>query len=112
MSFQSLIAHNGISHQKSSATDRPTLAPTETKTDRRPHSNSPAMMPEANSTSQQPGETSEIMTDRATEALTIIETPLSDPTEAILFPGLGESIFALLITSPVLLLGFKKWLHR
>ena len=111
MSFQSLIAHIGHSHQKPSSTEKPQPSPTEAQLDLKHNlPNSQTVAPESNSTSEkQVVETSETNT----ESLTIKEintTPnLDTPT---LVPGFGESIFTLLIASPFLLLGFKKWLHR
>ncbi|VEP16777.1 hypothetical protein H1P_4950001 [Hyella patelloides LEGE 07179] len=35
MSFQSLIAHNGVSHQKSSPVEKPKLSPTEPQTNQK-----------------------------------------------------------------------------
>ena len=79
MSFQSLIAHNGVTHQKSKSVEHPQPSTTENETE--------------NLT------TTEIQTTQ-------------DLTSATLVTGFGESIFTLLIASPFLWLGFKKWLHR
>lgn len=117
MSFQSLIAHIGHSHQKPSSTEKPKPSPTEAQLDLKHNlPNSQNVAPESNSTSEkQVVETPETNTKTKinTESLTIEETDTtSDLDTSILVPGLGESIFTLLIASPFLLLGFKKWLHK
>ena len=111
MSFQSLIVHNGISHQKSSPSEKPKPSPTEAQSDlKQDLHDSQTIAPESKSTSKK-----EVLETPKTntKSLTIKETdtPLNLDT-ATLVPGFGESIFTLLIASPFLLLGFKKWLHR
>lgn len=110
MSFQSLMAHNGVTHQKSSPEPKVTPSIAETRTNREPNANSKTVLPEGNFTSEkQVVETPE----NYPEALTTTETQAtSNLTNATLVPGFGESIFTLLIASPFLLFGFKKWLHR
>ena len=110
MSFQSLVAHNGVTHQKSSSEHKATPPNAETKTDREPNANSQTVVPEDNTTSEkQVVETPENKTENSTT--TEIQTT-QNLTSATLVPGFGESIFTLLIASPFLLFGFKKWLHR
>ena len=99
MRFQSLIAHNGVVHQKSNSVEQP-----------KPNSDSKTVVPESNSSSKK--QTVETPQNK-TENLTNTETQTTQNlTSATLFPGFGESIFTLLIASPFLLFGFKKWLHK
>lgn len=110
MSFQSLIAHNGVVHKKSNSVEQPKPSTTETKTVTEPNADSKNVAPEDNSSSKkQIVETTQNQTEISTT--TEIQTT-QNLTSATLFPGFGESIFTLLIASPFLLLGFKKWLHR
>lgn len=99
MSLQSLIAHNGVIHQKSKPVEKPQSSTTE--------SNKPS--------NKQTLENSEIKinTENSRDVSTTTETQIeSDLANVTFFPGFGESIFALLIVSPFLLFSFKKWLHR
>ena len=116
MSFQSLIAHNGVIHHKSSPVEKHKPSTTETKTNQKSNIDSPTVVPEGNSTPEKHiVETPEVKTDtiKETEALSTTETPVTpNLASATLVSGFGESIFTLLIVSPFLLLGFKKWLHR
>ena len=110
MSFQSLIAHNGVVHQKSNSVEQPKSSTTETKTVPEPHTDSKTVVPEGNSSSKkQIVETTQNQTENSNT--TEIQTT-QDSTSATLVTGFGESIFTLLIASPFLLFGFKKWLHR
>ncbi|WP_019503256.1 hypothetical protein [Pleurocapsa sp. PCC 7319] len=110
MRFQSLIAHNGVVHQKSNSVEQPKPSTTETKTVTEPNADSQNVAPEDNSSSKkQIVETPENKTENSTT--TEIQTTQS-LTSATLFPGFGESIFTLLIVSPFFLFSFKKWLHR
>ena len=109
MSFQSLIVHNGVSHQKSSPVEKPKPSPPEAKTDsQRNLTNSPTIVPETNSTSEQ-----QVLETPETKIEIEEETPVrSNLAPVTLVPGFGEFIFTLLIASPFLLFRFKKWLHR
>ena len=99
MSFKSLIAHNGVVHQKSNSVEQP-----------KPNSDSKTVAPKSNSSSKkQVVETPENQTENSTT--TEIQTT-QNLTSATLFTGFGESIFTLLIASPFLLFGLKKWLHK
>lgn len=111
MSFESLIAHNGVSHQKSSPAEKPEQSTTEAQhEDIKQHSSDSQITPSSNHTfEKQVLETPETKIDTKPETLTTTE---SDLDAATLVPGFGESIFILLIASPFLLLGFKKWLHK
>ena len=110
MSFQSLIAHNGVVHQKSKSVEHPKPSTTENKAVTEPNANSKTVAPEGNSSSkQQIVETLKNKTENSTT--TEIQTT-QNLTSATLVTGFGESIFTLLIASPFLLFGFKKWLHR
>ena len=110
MSFQSLIAHNGVVHHKSSSVEQPKPSTTETQTVPERNANSETVASEGNSSSKnQIVETTQNKTENSTT--TEIQTT-QNLTSATLFPGFGESIFTLLIASPFLLFGFKKWLHR
>ncbi len=110
MSFKSLIAHNGVVHKKSNFTKKTKPLPTKTKTIIEPNIDSKTVAPESNSSSKnQTVETTRNKTERLTN--TEIQT-VPNLTYDTLFPGFGESIFTLLIASPFLLFGFKKWLHR
>ncbi|WP_036480949.1 hypothetical protein [Myxosarcina sp. GI1] len=115
MSFQSLIAHNGVNHQQSSPTEKTKQSPTEAQHDDIKHNSndSQTVTPGSNSASEkQVLETPEtkLDTERKTESLTSTET--SNLDAATLVTGFGESIFTLLIASPFLLIGLKKWLHK
>ena len=110
MSFQSLIAHNGVVHQKSNSLDKSTESTVENKPSKQPNTNSKTVAPEGKLSSEQ-----QILEapESKTEALPISETQFSPIlARATLFPGFGESIFTLLIASPFLLFGLKKWLHK
>ena len=110
MSFQSLIAHNGVSHHKSNSVEQPKPSNIENKSNKQPAIDSKITLPKSKfSSGKQISETPE----SKTKSLTTTETQ-STPifANATLFPGFGESIFTLLIASPLLLFGFKKWLHR
>lgn len=115
MSFQSLIAHNGVNHQKSSSGEKSKESPNKVQHDNIKHNSndSQTVTPKLNSASEKQvleiPET-KLDTERETESLTTTETTNSDT--ATLVPGFGESIFALLIASPFLLLGLKKWIHK
>ena len=115
MSFESLIAHNGVTHQKSSPVEKQKPSTTETKTNQS-NIDSPTVVPEGNSTPEKHTvETPEVKTNttKETESLSTTKMPVTpNLASATLVPGFGESIFTLLIASPFLLLGFKKWLHR
>ncbi len=115
MSFQSLIAHNGVNHRKSSSAEKPKQSSTEAQRNDIQHNSndSQTVTPSSNSASEkQVLETPEIKvdTERKTESVTTTKT--SDLDTATLVPGFGESIFILLIASPFLLFGLKKWLHK
>jgi hypothetical protein len=107
MSFQSLIVHNGVTHRKSGS---------ETEINQKSNIDSSAAVSEEHTTpKQQLVETIKTNTDikNKLEASTTIETSeVSNFSTANLVTGLGESIFTLLIASPFLLLGLKKWLHK
>ena len=109
MSFQSLIVHNGVSHQQSSPVEKPKPSPPEAKTDSQHNlTDSPTIEPEINSTSKQ-----QVLETPETKIEIEEETPVrSNLATATLFPGFGEFIFTLLIASPFLLFGLKKWLHK
>ena len=110
MSFQSLIAHNGVVHQKFNSVEQPKQSTTETKIVPEPNANSKTIAPKGNSSSKkQIVETTQNQVENS--ATTEIQTT-PNLTSATLVPGFGESIFTLLIASPFLLFGFKKWLHR
>ncbi len=87
-----LLAHSGDSHQP-----KETVAP----------ENLPKPIEEA--AENTPGKDK----SNSPESLTIPEivTP-TEPESITLITGLGESIFVLLIASPFLLLGLKRWLHK
>ncbi len=115
MSFQSLIAHNGNPHLKSSSVEKPKPSTTEIKPIPKPNlHNSPIVAPESNPTSEkQIEEVPEAnVKETKTETLTTID-PISPKLDTVtLIPGFEESIFAFLIASPFLLLGLKKWIHK
>ena len=115
MSLQSLIAHNGVIHQKSKPVEKPQSSTTETKNSQ-PKIDTQIVKPESNKPSnKQTLENSEIKinTENSRDVSTTTETLIeSDLANVTFFPGFGESIFALLIVSPFLLFRFKKWLHR
>ena len=109
MSFQSLIAHNGVVHQKSKSVEHPKPSTTENKAVTEPNANSKTVAPEGNSSSKkQIVETIQNQTENSTTT----EQTTQDLNSATLVTGFGESTFTLLIASPFLLFGFKKWLHR
>ena len=90
-----LLAHSGHSHQqKETVTPETPSKPIEEATEN--------ISVKDNSNSQS-----------NTESLTIPEivTP-TEPESITLIPGLEESIFVLLIASPFLLSGLKRWLHK
>lgn len=110
MSFQSLIAHNGVIHQKSNPVEQSKESTIENKPSKQPNTNSKTVLPEGKLSSEK-----QILEapESKTEALPVTETQFSPIlARATLFPGFGESIFTLLITSPFLLFGLKKWLHK
>lgn len=110
MSFQSLIAHNGVTHQKSNSVEHPKPLTIETETVPEQNANSKTIAPEGNSSStKQIEETTQNKVENSTT--TEIQTT-QNLTYATLVPGFGESIFTLLVVSPFLLFGLKKWLHR
>ncbi len=102
MISQHLITHNGISHERSSQSTiktQPDLKNIQV--------DSPFVIPESNSKVEQP--TLELESKNSNKT----EIPITQKLEtATLFTGFGESIFTLLIASPFILLGFKKWLHK
>ena len=114
MSFQSLIAHNGVNHQKSSPAEKPKQSSNKTQhEDIKHNSNDAQIVPESSSAfEKQVLETPKttVSTERKIESITTIETPYL--STATLVPGFGESIFTLLIASPFFLFGLKKWLHK
>lgn len=52
MSFQSLVVHNGVTHQKSNSVEHPKQLTTETKTNREPNANSQTVVHKDNITSE------------------------------------------------------------
>lgn len=105
MNFQSSIAHNGITHRKSNPVEKHQPSTTET-TNLKPKIDGQIVNSESNNSSEkQTVENSEIKVNTEKQI-----TP--DFANVTLVTGFGESIFTLLIVSPFLLLGFKKWLHR
>ena len=110
MNFQPLIAHNGVIHQKSNVVEKHNSSTSDPKTNQQLNIDSKTTLPKSQSSSEK-----QILetTESKTETLTTIEIQ-STPniTNATLFKGFGESIFTLLIASPFLLFGLKKWLHR
>ena len=110
MSFQSFIAHNGVTHQKSNSVEQSKGSTIENKPSKQPNTNSNTVLPEGKLSSEK-----QILEapESKTEALPVTETQSSPIlARATLFPGFGESIFTLLIVSPFLLFGLKKWLHK
>ena len=107
MSFQSLIVHNGVTHRKPSP---------ETETNQKLNIDSSTVVPEDDATpKQQLVETIKTSTDikNQLEASTTTETlEVPDFSTATLVTGLGELVFTLLIASPFLLFGLKKWLYK
>ena len=101
MNSQSLIVHNGVTHQKSSPAAKP-------------ETDSQIVAPPSNNSSDKPTTDTldKVNLENTTKVLTT-ETPTApDSANITLFTGFGESVFALLIASPFLLTGLKKWLHR
>lgn len=102
-----LLAHNGVEHQRhKSSSDR--------SLDMSPENSEPS---KNSNNSPQIQETRTVPTpieQNSTEPSAIIEDkPVISTSETVtLVTGFGESVFALLIASPFLLFGFKKWLHR
>ena len=115
MSFQSFLAHNGVTHQKSHSVEK-TKTSTAGTTSLKPKNDAQIVKPESNNFSEkQTVENSDLKVniEKPIKASTTIETPVTpNLANATLVPGFGESIFTLLVASPFLLLGFKKWLHR
>ncbi|MDJ0535892.1 MAG: hypothetical protein QNJ70_25955 [Xenococcaceae cyanobacterium MO_207.B15] len=110
MSFLSLIAHNGVTHKKSIPEPKITPSTTETKTNQKPNIDTQTVVPEGNSTlEKQVVETPESKTENSNT--TEIQA-IQEESTATFIIGFGESIFTLLIASPFLLFGLKKWLHR
>ncbi len=117
MSFQSLIAHSGHFQPKSSSSETSSQSTPEVQTQSPSNrSDSQSLTPPSNSTPEKqvlevPANNTQTTTN--TESLTINEAATPAKLEAVtLVPGFGESILTLLIASPFLLLGFKKWLHE
>ena len=108
MISHNLITHNGISHKKSNTVEQYNQSTNETQDNLNiGDTNYPSLIPESNTTVEQP--TLEVIPKTSTKT----ETPIASKLEtATLFTGLGESIFILLIACPFILLGFKKWLHN
>ena len=101
-----LLVHNGISHQQQK--------PTQTETQEESileERELPAIAP----TNSQPLEKvpESLKKTKNTESLTIEKANnVTESQTATLKLGLGESVFVLLIASPFLLLGLKRWLHK
>ena len=105
MNFQSLIAHNGVTHRKSNPVEKPQPSTTET-TNSKPKIDAKTVNSESNNSSKK-------QTVKNSEIKVNTEKPITPSvSNATLVAGFGESIFTLLIASPFLLLGFKKRLHR
>ena len=115
MNFQSLIVHNGVTHQKSHPVEKSPPSTTKTRNPQ-PSIDTQVVTPESNNLfEKQTVEIPEIEVniEKSVEASTTVETPITiNSVNTTLVPGFGESIFTLLVASPFLLLGFKKWLHR
>ena len=109
MSFHSLIVHSGVSHQKSSPVEKPKPSPPEAKTDSQHNlTNEQTTIPETNSTFEK-----QVLETPDTKIEIEKETPVRPNLAPVtLVPGLGEFILTLLIASPFLLFGLKKWLHN
>ena len=110
MSFQSFLAHNGVIHQKSNSLEQSKRSTIENKPNKQPNTNAKTVL-----TEDKLGSEKQILEapESKTEALPVTETQFSPIlARATLFPGFGESIFTLLIASPFLLFGLKKWLHK
>ena len=100
-----LLAHNGVDHQQhKSSSDRRLESPPES--DRPVNSNDSLPIQETLTT---PTPTQQNSTERSQ---IIEDEPVISTSDVTLVPGFGESIFALLIASPFILLSIKRWVHR
>lgn len=113
MSSRYLVAHNGVNHQKSSPAEKQKSSTTETQHDDFQHDTIDSQIVPNSTSENQVLKTPKTNSEIETEALPATEATISSNlATTTLFPGFGESIFVLLIASPFLLFGFKKWLHK
>lgn len=109
-----LLAHNGVSHQKTQSNDAKQPNESKVEANRSTGVSEPKNLPTKPELESQPQKKEEVPTKAKVESqeksITIQEAqPKTELETATLVPGFGESIFALLIASPFILLGFKKW---
>ncbi|MGV2827870.1 hypothetical protein [Myxosarcina sp. GI1(2024)] len=98
-----LIAHNGVNHQQTKSNSL------ETET----HHQSQTEQPNNSQSLEVQTKPTAIPPNLIPKSTVKEETTITPQLETVtLIPGLGESIFTLLIASPFLLLGFKNWLHK
>ena len=103
-----LLAHNGVNHQqqKSSSTNTSEQATEKSHQHKIENPNNPPPVQEI-PTTPTPIQQNSVLRSTVQE-----EAPVISLETATLIPGFGESIFALLIASPFMLLGLKRLLHK
>ena len=114
-----LLAHSEHSHQKQKSVDsKKSSQPTEVTTEKTPALDGSQSQPATESnpvpkaTVETVPQTTQIETSNTESSVTTQTVSATESSSATFRPGLGESIFVLLIVSPFLLSGLKRWLHK
>lgn len=110
-----LLAHNGVSHQQKETGDTENKSQVQGKETEKPLQNTDVQTNVVESQSNQKVEKVETQTEVKpnTQTTTVQKAAISNESLASKFiPGWGESVFILLVISPFLLLGIKRWLHK
>lgn len=114
-----LLAHSGHSHQQQQSVDsKKPPQPTKITTEKTPGVDSSQSQPVTESnpvpkaTVKTVPQTTQIETSNTESSVAPQTVATTESSSATLKPGLGESIFVLLIASPFLLSGLKRWLHK
>lgn len=97
-----LLAHTGHPHRNSNQVSQPSQTGSDAATTNKP---APEVMPEMTPL--------EAEVNSATEEVPATEPVTNSASSTVSsFPGLGESILALLLAGPFVLRAIKRWLHQ
>ena len=102
-----LLAHNGVDHKQDNSSSDRSLDRSLENSEHLKNSNDSLPIQET-PTTPTPIQENSTKPSAVTENKPVISTSET----ATLIPGFGESVFALLIASPFILLSIKRWIHR
>ena len=100
-----LLAHNGVDHQRNKSSSNRNLESS-------PESPRPVNSNESLPVQETPTTPPPIQQNSTEPSAAIEAEPVISTSDVTLVPGFGESVFALLIASPFILLSIKRWVHR